>query len=324
MVEDILKKKAEDFFSQVNILVIDDEEIVREMLRDVLTEAGYKVWTAASGEEALEKLKEADFSIVITDIRMPGMDGVEVTRKFKKINSDLCVIAITGYASIESAMAVLKEGVYDYINKPFNIEEIKIVVGRAVERQLLIKAVKEKEKYEKLSILDGLTEVYNRRHFDEMIVEEIERAKKYLSKLSLMMIDVDHFKNFNDSQGHQAGDWALKKIAQILAGCVRLTDHVFRYGGEEFTIILPETDKRKSLIVARRLRITVATTKFLDKTALPTGHLTISIGIATYPEDAKDANQLIAKADECLYHAKQMGRDRICFVASDEHKIETK
>jgi len=322
---DVRAKGSEDFKGlspAINILVVDDEEIMRNMLKDVLSDAGYQVWAAANGEDAVALIDKTDFNILITDMRMPGMDGVEVTRKFKSIRSDLCVIVITGYASIQSAVQVLKEGAYDYITKPFNIEEIKIVVGRAAERQLLLREAKEKEAYQRLSILDGLTEIYNRRHFDTMLPEEFKRATQYLKPLSGMMIDVDHFKNFNDSQGHQAGDWALKKIAQILSGSVRMTDHVFRYGGEEFVILLPETDKVRTILVAKRLRTAISNAKFIDKKALTTAHLTISIGLATYPDDAKNPKTLIAKADESMYQAKQMGRDRICFISPDGTKSE--
>ncbi|MFC1577370.1 diguanylate cyclase [Candidatus Omnitrophota bacterium] len=322
------KRKSRDDVAEatasVSILVVDDEDIMRNMLKDVLGESGYQVWTAASGEEAMKLVSERDFSIVITDMRMPGMDGVEVTKKFKSEKSEVCVIVITAYASIQSAMEVLKEGAYDYISKPFNIEEIKVVVRRAVERQLLLKEAREKEQYQRLSILDGLTEIYNRRHFDAMLPDELNRAAKYMKPLSCMMVDVDHFKKFNDTQGHQPGDWALKKIAQILSGSIRFTDHVFRYGGEEFVVLLPETDKVKSIIVAKRLRMLVANSKFIDKKALTAAHLTISIGLSAYPDDARDPKMLVAKADECLYHAKETGRNRICFVSSDGIQSEVK
>ncbi len=305
---------------QLNVLVVDDEEVVREMLKDVLSEAGYNVWTACNGLEALEKMRETDFHIVITDIRMPGMDGVEVTRKFKLANSDTTVIAITGYASVDSAIKILKEGAYDYITKPFNIDEIKIVVGRAAERQKLLKEAREKEMYKQLAILDGLTQIYNRRYFDENLPREIERAKRYGHPLSLLMIDIDHFKNFNDTEGHLAGDWALKKTAQIIAGSIRASDLVFRYGGEEFVVILPETDKMGAIVVAKRIRVNVSLAKFLDSKIMPTKYITVSIGISAFPEDAQNSKDLIERADKCLYVAKDLGRDRICFFSEGREK----
>lgn len=320
------RDRKETVRSIPTILVVDDEEIMRNMLQDVLADAGYQVSSASGGEEAIQKFKDANFSfnIVVTDIRMPVMDGVELTRRLKRLNSDTCIIAVTGYASIESAIEILKEGAYDYINKPFNIDEIKIVVGRAIERQSLLKEAKEKEKYQQLSIMDGLTEVYNRRYFDEMITQEVYRAQRYGRVLSLLMIDIDNFKNFNDTNGHQAGDWALKRISQILAGGVRMIDQVFRYGGEEFAVVLPETDSVGAIVVARRLRADVAMAKFLDKKALPTNHLSISLGVATYPDDAYEAKALIGKADECLYTAKELGRDRVSFVGVDGTRKDVK
>jgi len=162
------EKKSAD----LNILIVDDEEDMRMTLKDVLTLPDYNVWTASGGLEAINMMKEADFNIVITDIRMPGVDGVEVTRKFKEANSDTTIIAITGYVSTQSALAVLEEGAYDYITKPFNIDEVRITVKRAVERYRLLNEVKEKELYKQLAIIDGLTEVYNRHYFNQMIPRE--------------------------------------------------------------------------------------------------------------------------------------------------------
>jgi diguanylate cyclase (GGDEF)-like protein len=299
--------------ADLNILVVDDEEDIRMILKDVLTLAGYNVWTAGGGLEAVNMIKEVDFNIVITDIKMPGMDGVQVTRKFKEANSDITVIAITGYTSIQSALAVLEEGAYDYITKPFDINEVKIIVGRAAERYRLLNEVKEKELYKQLAILDGLTEVYNRRYFNQTLPRELERAKRYKNPLSFLMVDIDHFKKFNDTQGHLAGDWALKKIAQVIAGSVRITDMVFRYGGEEFVAVLPETYKPGAIGVAKRIKAEVSLTRFLDSKIMPTQQLTISIGACTFPVDAQNFQEVIENADKYLYSAKRLGRDRICF-----------
>jgi diguanylate cyclase (GGDEF)-like protein len=303
---------------KMDILVVDDEEIIRDMLQDVLTEYGYKVWTAANGKEALSLFnKKENIGVVITDIRMPDMDGVEVTRKVRSANSNVSVIAITGYASVESAISILKEGAYDYITKPFNIEEIKIIVDRAIERQALLEQSREKEKYKQLSFFDSLTEIYNRRYLDIIIKKELSRAKRYKQSFFFLMADIDYFKNFNDKYGHLAGDWALKKVAQILAGSVRESDYVFRYGGEEFAVLGPETSIQGAVIVAKRLRASVEKTKFLNDKIMPEAALTISMGLAVYPDDADEEN-LIKKADEYLYQAKALGRNRVCFPGSDK------
>ena len=311
------EKKSTD----LNILVVDDEEDIRMLFKEILTLPGYNVWTASSGLEAINMMKDICFSIVITDIRMPGMDGVEVTRKFKEVNSDTTVIAITGHASIQSALALLEAGAYDYITKPFNIDEVRIIVRRAAERYRLLSEVKEKDIYKQLAILDGLTEVYNRRYFNQILPRELERAKRYKNPLSFLMVDIDYFKKFNDTQGHLAGDWALKKASQAIIGSIRIPDMVFRYGGEEFAVVLPETYKPDAIAVAERIRANVSSTRFLDSKIMLTQHLTVSIGACTFPVDAQNFQEIIETADKHLYSAKRLGRNRVCF-SSEGKEVE--
>ncbi len=295
-----------------HILVIDDEEVIRSLLTDVLTEAGHKVVAVASAEEALEKVKDTAFEVVITDLMMPGINGIEILRKVKKVNSDISVIIITGYATVETAVEAMKEGAYDYLSKPFNLAEIKITVDRAVERQTLIRGVKEKDYYKGLSLIDGLTGLYNHFHFYHLLGQEIIKAQRYPQSVSLFMIDIDDFKIYNDTYGHLVGDEILRKLAMVLKKVVRKVDYVARYGGEEFSIILPQTDKEKSFISARRLMKVVEETQFKGEEKLPRGHLTISMGIAAYPEDATSLEELIHRADEALYKAKHSGKNQIC------------
>jgi diguanylate cyclase (GGDEF)-like protein len=311
------EKKSTD----LNILVVDDEEDVRMTLKDVLTLPGYNVWTASGGLEAINMMKDICFSIVITDIRMPGMDGVQVTRKFKEVNSDTTVIAITGQASIQSALALLEEGAYDYITKPFNINEVKIIVKRAAERYRLLNEVKETKIYQQLAITDGLTEVYNRHYFNQTLPKELERAKRYKNPFSFLMVDIDNFKNFNDDHGHLAGDWALKRVSQVIMGSVRIPDMVFRYGGEEFAVALPETDKPDAIVVAERMRANVSLTRFMDSKFMSTQQLTISIGVCTFPVDAQNFREVIENADKYLYSAKRLGRNKVCF-SSEGKEVE--
>jgi diguanylate cyclase (GGDEF)-like protein len=313
------EKKSTD----LNVLIVDDEEDIRMTLKDVLTLPGYNVWTASGGLEAINMMKEVDFSIVITDIKMPGMDGVEVTRKFKEANSDTTIIAMTGYGSTQSALALLEAGAYDYITKPFKIDEVRITVGRAAERYRLLCEVKEKDIYKELAILDGLTEVYNRRYFNQILPRELERAKRYEDPLSFLMVDIDYFKKFNDTQGHLAGDWALKKVSQAIIGSIRIPDMVFRYGGEEFAVVLPETHKPDAIAVAERIRANVSSVRFLDSKIMPTQLLTVSIGVCTFPVDVQNPLEIIENADKHLYSAKRLGRDRICF-SSEEKEVENR
>jgi len=294
---------------KINILVVDDEGIMRQLLADVLKDAGYNVWTAESGEEALKIAEKMEFEVVLTDLRMPGMTGIEVLKKFKEKNTNICVIVITAYASVESAVEAMKIGAYDYITKPFNLEEIKIIIGRAMERQFLLEEAKQKDKYKELSIVDGLTGLYNHRHFHEQLSVELNRSTRSNNPLSLILIDIDDFKKYNDAFGHLAGDQILKQIADIFLSVTRKVDIVARYGGEEFAVLLPETGKQEASSLARRIRGLVDQAHFGRAGA----HLTVSVGLATFPQDAQDKNEMIKKADETLYQAKRLGKNRVCF-----------
>jgi diguanylate cyclase (GGDEF)-like protein len=195
-----------------------------------------------------------------------------------------------------------KGEILDYVTKPFNIEEVKLVIRRVADRQYLLHQAGQKEFYQEMSIIDGLTGIYNRRHLDEILRREIERAKRYSQSISILMIDIDDFKKYNDTKGHPAGDELLKKLADFLVQSIRVVDIVFRYGGEEFVVLLPQTLKQGAVEVAKRLLN-------LERQNIPA---TISIGLAAYPEDGKDKDDLIAKADSALYQAKHLGKDRIC------------
>ena len=293
------------------ILVVDDEEVVCRFLESLLTAAGHEVEICLSGQEATTRLKEGSFDLVITDLKMPGVDGLEVLRKAKQLDPSCEAIVITAYASVESAVEVMKLGAYDYISKPFNIDQIRIVVDKAVEKRRLLKAAQERDFYRRLSQIDGLTEVYNYRAFYELLNAEMSRSQRHLRPLSLLMIDVDDLKVYNDTFGHPAGDAILKGVAMLLTKSVRNCDVVARYGGDEFAIILVETSRADALNIAGRLSRLVEETSFEHDDILPHGTLTISIGVASYPTDAGEKTELVAKADQALYDGKTLGGNSV-------------
>ena len=298
-----------------NILVVDDEVVVCDLIRDVLMEVGYKIEVAFSGEEAIKKIQEDKFPIVISDLKMPGIDGIEVLKRTKAINFDICVVVMTAYPSIESVIEAMREGAYDYIVKPFNIEDIKLIIRRAAERQYLLHEAKQKEFYRELSILDGLTGVYNHRHFHEVLPREIERAKRYQHAICLLMIDFDDFKKYNDTYGHLAGDKLLQSFSEFSVKSIRSADMIFRYGGEEFAVICTEITKQGGIEVAKRLFNHA-------KQSMP---ITISIGLSCFPENAQNKEDLIKRSDEALYQAKSLGKDRVCvFGEKDSLSMGTK
>ncbi|MFH1692584.1 MAG: diguanylate cyclase [Candidatus Omnitrophota bacterium] len=287
-----------------DILVIVDEKEAAETLGSVLFAAGHNVNVVFSSKEGLKMLKDTHCAVVIAELRMPDTSGSELVRAVKNIDPKTSVIVITPYLFINSAIEVMEDGAFGYITKPFNPSEIRIVVEHAVERYFLMAEADKKSYYYDLSILDGLTGVYNHRYLHEVLDREISRARRYPQHLSLVMTDVDNFKKYNDVNGHMAGDELLKGMTNLFVRSIRNLDMVFRYGGEEFVILMIETDKKGAALAAERIL-------GLVRLSLPT---TVSMGVADYPTDATEKDVLIDKADKALYQAKETGKDKVCFA----------
>jgi two-component system cell cycle response regulator len=295
--------------SPPRILVVDDEEVVCRFLKRVLDGDRRHVEVCQGGPEAIARLEKDSFDLVITDLKMPGVDGVGVLSKAKELDPLCEVIIITAYASVESAVEAMKLGAYDYISKPFNVDRIRLVVDKALEKRRLLQAAGERDFYKRLSQLDGLTEVYNRRAFEELLAAEISRSDRFRRPLSLLMVDLDDLKVINDRLGHQAGDRVLKEVAWTLKRSVRNCDVVARYGGDEFAIILVETAKTDAMTTANRLTrlVRVPEDGHSGGLAGEDRPRTISIGVAGYPTDGKVKDELMRSADNALYDAKAGG-----------------
>jgi len=288
--------------TDINILIISDSPESAMILEKTLKDVGYRVWISNDPKEALGVLSQNTFAVLLTEARSGKMNGVEVTKQAHRISPGTNVIVLTLYSFINSAIEAMEAGAYGYITKPFNTSEIRIKVGYAVERFGLLSADKEKDYYAELAVIDGLTGLHNRRYFNEVMLMEFARLKRFASSLSLLMIDIDNFKNYNDTNGHVAGDELLRKLSRLLKASMREMDIVCRYGGEEFVAVLPQTDKKGAAIVAERLR--VQATLYLPNT--------LSLGIATFPEDSQEIGGLIEKADAALYEAKRSGKNKYC------------
>jgi len=287
---------------EVNVLIIDEDAALAAQLDNTLKAVGYHTWVVTNPKEGINLLHSSAFSVVITEMRSAKMNGAQVIQAVHKISEQTNVIVITPYSFISSAIEAMEAGAYGYITKPLNSSEVRIVIERAVERYFLLYGNEEKEFLVDLAVRDGLTGLFNRRYFNELITVEVNHLKRSPAALSLLMLDIDNFKNYNDSQGHPAGDVLLKDAAKVFKNSVRPSDLVCRYGGEEFMIILPQTNKMAAKIVAERLRVRVGL-------YLPT---TVSIGIAGIPEDAQEISVLIEKADNALYQAKKTGKNKWC------------
>jgi len=236
-------------------------------------------------------------------------------------------VIMTSHASLDSALTALRAGAYDYLIKPFeSLDLISAVAGRAAEkarlvaqnRELLEKLQRANEELQEansalkeLAVKDGLTSLYNHRHFQEALAQELSRSNRYGKQCSVVFMDVDNFKNYNDSHGHPEGDRLLKSLSQILVSHLRCTDLAARYGGEEFVLLLPETAKEGALRIAEGVRLRVEEEPFPGRERQPLGRVTVSLGVASYPEDGADAAALLACADQLLYRAKHEGRNRV-------------
>jgi diguanylate cyclase (GGDEF)-like protein len=312
----------------VRILVADDDESLRSVLKQVLSMDGYEVTLTASGEEALSAFKKEPFSLIITDIRMGSMSGIALLQEVKRLRPDTQVIIMTSHATLDTAITAIQAGAYDYLTKPFeDIALISSVARRAVEKvqlleenkSLLEKLKRKNEELEfvnmtlkELTIRDGLTGLYNHRHFQETLAAEILRSKRYKSIFSLVFLDVDYFKQYNDTHGHLHGDAVLVALSKLLISGIRQSDIAVRYGGEEFVLLLPETSKVKAFVLAGNIREKIAAHPFPGRETQPQGMVTVSMGIAAFPEDGTDSSTLLHRADEALYQAKNGGRNRVC------------
>lgn len=287
------------------VLVIEDHPDQRDLLSIVLRREGYRVVTAANGVEALERLRQQPVQIALSDIMMPKMDGFEL---IKTIRSDpdlknLYMILITARIQEGDRIRGLDLGADDYITKPFSFSELlaRIRVGSRV--------IQYQQHLEYQTQTDSLTGLYNRRAFEKKLRDEFERATRYGHPLSLLMLDIDNFKIINDTYGHNGGDAALVKISEILRSTTRQSDFPSRFGGEEFVLILPDTDHQRALQAAEKIMGEIRSSVF----SVTNGHfsLTVSIGVSsTTIHGYANSDQMIEDADHALYAAKRNGKDR--------------
>jgi diguanylate cyclase (GGDEF)-like protein len=304
------------------VLLVDDDLVVRAKVSESLQEDGFEVILAKNGNDGITAYQEHHPDLILVDAVMPILDGFEFCEQLKNLGERLTpILMITSLDDNESVDRAFAAGATDYITKPINLPILRQRVRNLVRQSHLIKdQLNELQEANKnlqlLANLDSLTKLSNRRGFDEYLLKEWNRMQRIKAPLSLIVCDVDFFKNYNDRYLHPNGDKCLIKVAMAMRNAVRRNgDLVARYGGEEFAIILPNTDALGAVSVAENVRSAVKSLQITHEASSVCPYVTISVGVSTIiPTHENDAQALIHAADRALYQAKSQGRDRVTMI----------
>jgi diguanylate cyclase (GGDEF)-like protein len=308
-----------DSMRNMSVLIVDDVPINIQVLAEALR-ADYRVRIAANGAKALSiAMSDDQPDIILLDIMMPEMDGYAICRALKNNPKTIHipVIFVTAKTDSEAEAMGLNLGAVDYITKPFSIPVVKARVRNHLQLKMRT------DMLERMALVDGLTGIANRRSFNESLHQEWKRAARNNMPLSVIMIDIDHFKPYNDNYGHGTGDDCLQRVAEALRDAMqRPSDIIARYGGEEFAALLPETDSQGADMVARKLLQSVADLRLPHEHSPVADHVTISVGHATgRATPDKTPDDLLQAADNALYKAKESGRNQVQAAPPDRGRM---
>ncbi|MFQ5877376.1 MAG: diguanylate cyclase [Acidobacteriota bacterium] len=304
------------------ILVADDLEDNLGLLREWLSSQDYYVRCARDGREALEIAREDPPDLILVDKVMPVVDGLSVARELKKEErfATVPIIVLTGRFDTQRSSIFDETGADDLIMKPFTFEEVDTRVRTMLKKREVFRALaraneelrRANQRMSRLVLVDAKTQLHNYRYFMEHLEDEMKRSQRYGVPLTLLMLDIDHFKSVNDRHGHVVGDDVLKEFGQIMRRTARETDSIARYGGEEFTILMTHTTAAQGRRLADRVRRATEAHRFADGQSRRTVAITVSVGVATYPTNdrVRLPQELVKAADDALYAAKRGGRNR--------------
>jgi diguanylate cyclase (GGDEF)-like protein len=297
------------------ILIVDDTAANVKLLAGLM-EAEYRIAIAMAGKQALDMVGDTRPDLILLDVTMPDLNGFEVCRELKRdpLSAGIPVIFLTARSEAEDIVEGFRAGGIDYLTKPFVKQELLARVSVHLRLQRLVAELEEKNRLlQRLSETDTLTGIANRRFILARFEETVKLATRHLFPVTAIMLDIDHFKNVNDTMGHQTGDEVLVKVAGAIRASIRDTDWLGRFGGEEFLVCLPHTDTESGVTVAEKIRRAVMDLSWGDKDLL----VTVSGGVASMRE-GDSVDSLIARADAFLYLAKHSGRNRVSDGDRDE------
>jgi len=308
--------------SYMKVLIVDDSKSIRMLVAECITTLGHEAVYMESGLDAVEYIKENSVDLAMMDVEMPGINGFETTKQIREIKGEdwFPIVFLSTKIDDDSYTQGILAGGDAYLSKPINPLRLQLQIT-AMERIYMTRE-KLKQAQESLleanktllhmSMFDQLTGLANRRNFDETLEREFKLAKREKNPLSIVMCDIDFFKIYNDSYGHQKGDECLETVSKVLAEvCSRPTDLACRYGGEEFIFILPNTDLNGSTIFAEKVRAGVEALKIDHAGSKVNDYVTLSLGVATYQGQFKTDSDITKAADDALYRAKESGRNKV-------------
>lgn len=287
------------FMRSLDIAVLDDSPVILKIISGILSLHGFSSVKYFPDPAAMFASGQT-FELYITDIVLPGMSGEQVVSRIRRSGSDAIIVCISRFTSERPLSNILLAGADDYISKPFD------AAGLISRLKVNVRSYLLKKRLERMAVTDGLTDLYNHRYSYERLEEEIEKARRYGTRLSLIVFDIDHFKRVNDTHGHRTGDEVLKGVAQAIKASLRSVDIVGRYGGEEFIAILPNSSIEAARTAAEKVRRSVEVARFLGGTL----SVTLSGGVVEMQE-LEGGGTLVGRADERLYKAKEAGRNRM-------------
>ncbi|UCE40799.1 MAG: response regulator [Candidatus Aminicenantes bacterium] len=293
------------------ILLVEDAEVDAIVVEKALDGEPFQLSKVYNGKQAFSFVSQKKTDLILLDIILPDMDGFEICRRLKKDYKDIQVVIVTCLDDLESKIKGVELGADDFLVKPIVGRELKARVKTLMEKKFHLDSLR--THYQEAlgrSQLDWLTGLYNHGYFQQFLGYELKRSLEQGFPVSLIMIDVDDFKSYNDNLGHSAGDAILREMGQVVRNSIREVDFAARYGGEEFAVVLPYVHRENAIIVAERIHKTLTSHDFFHDESIEMKNPTVSMGIAVFPEEASNKTDLIVQADSMLYRAKQNGKNQ--------------